>query len=132
MGVICQARVYCGPRRSGGGAPRSSGAKLWARSLGHAAAEMVGFDVAEDCGLDAAEGEVEVRALAAGWGLLVCGNTAVAVDARLDLAEGEGDGAGVAIGGEGVDPGAAGVAEAEELGDLVVGFAGGVIDRAAY
>jgi hypothetical protein len=97
-----------------------------------ARAEMVGFDVAEDCGLDAAEGEVEVRALAAGWGLLVCGNTAVAVDARLDLAEGEGDGAGVAIGGEGVDPGAAGVAEAEELGDLVVGLAGGVIDGAAY
>ena len=36
------------------------------------------------------------------------------------------------MGGEGVDPGAAGIAEAEELGDLVVGFAGGIIDGAAY
>src|SRR5260370_41758826 len=41
MGVICQARVYCGPRRSWGVAPRSSGAKLWARSLGHAAAAIM-------------------------------------------------------------------------------------------
>ena len=36
------------------------------------------------------------------------------------------------MGGEGVDPGAAGVAEAEEFGDLVVGFAGGVVYGAAY
>ena len=35
------------------------------------------------------------------------------------------------MGGEGVDPGAAGVAEAEELGDLVEGFAGGVVYRVA-
>src|SRR5256885_7029186 len=93
---------------------------------------MGGFDVAEDGGLDAAEGEVEVRAFAAGWGLFVRRSTAIAMDARLDLAEGEGDGAGVAVGGEGVDPGTAGVAEAEELGDLVEGFAGGIVDRAAY
>ena len=33
--------------------------------------------------------------------------------------------------GEGVDPGTAGIAEAEELGDFVVGFAGGVVDGAA-
>ena len=49
----------------------------------------------------------------------------------FDLREGEGDGSGVAVGGEGVDPGAAGIAEAEELGDFVVGFAGGVVDGAA-
>jgi hypothetical protein len=36
------------------------------------------------------------------------------------------------VGGERVDPGAAGVAEAEELSDLVVGFAGGVVDGTAY
>ena len=35
------------------------------------------------------------------------------------------------MGGEGVDPGASGIAEAEELGDLVEGFAGGVVDGAA-
>ena len=33
--------------------------------------------------------------------------------------------------GEGVDPGAAGIAEAEQLGDLVVGFAGSVVEGAA-
>ena len=49
----------------------------------------------------------------------------------LDLREGEGHGVRVADAGEGVDPGAAGIAEAEELGDLVVGFAGGVVDGAA-
>ena len=37
----------------------------------------------------------------------------------------------VAEAGEGVDPGAAGIAEAEQLGDLVVGFAGGVVEGAA-
>src|ERR1700730_7932896 len=93
---------------------------------------MMGFDVTEDGGLDAAEGEVEVRAFAAEWGLLVRGSAAVAMDARFDLAEGEGDGAGMAVRGEGVDPGAARVAEAEQLCDLVVGFAGGVVDGAAY
>ena len=35
------------------------------------------------------------------------------------------------MGGEAIDPGAAGVAEAEELGDLVEGLAGGVVDGAA-
>ena len=96
-----------------------------------ARAEVMGVDVAEDGGLDAAEGEVEVRAFVVlvGAFLLVMPSREVAV---FDLGEGEGDGAGVAVGGEGVDPGAAGVAEAEELGDLVVGFAGGVVDRAAY
>src|SRR5216684_7104657 len=97
-----------------------------------ARAEMVGFDVTQDCRLNAAEGKVKVRALAAGWGLLVCRCTAVSIDAWFDLAEGKGDGAGVAFGGEGVDPGAAGIAEAEELCDLVVGLAGGVVDGATY
>ncbi len=40
-------------------------------------------------------------------------------------------GRGVTVRGEAVDPGAAGIAEAEQLGDLVVGLAGGVIDGAA-
>ncbi len=79
----------------------------------------VGLRVAEDGGLDAAEGEVEVRA---GGGIRV---------AVLDRREGEGDGAWVAVRSEAVDPGAAGVAETEELGDLVEGFAGGVVDGAA-
>ncbi len=47
------------------------------------------------------------------------------------MREGEGDGARVAVLRERVDPGAAGIAEAEELGDFVVGFSGGVVDGAA-
>src|SRR3981189_3450135 len=93
---------------------------------------MVGLDVAEDGCFDAAEGEVEVWAFAAGRGFFVCRYTAVAMDAWLDLAEGEGDGARVAVRGEGVDPGAARIAEAEEFCDLIVGFAGGVVDCATY
>ena len=50
----------------------------------------------------------------------------------FDLREGKGYRPGVAVGGEGVDPGAAGVAETEELGYLVEGFAGGVVDGVAY
>src|SRR5205823_3461684 len=45
----------------------------------------------------------------------------------LHLGEGEADGLGVAMGGEVVDDGAAGIAKAEELGDFVEGFAGGVV-----
>ncbi len=52
--------------------------------------------------------------------------------AVFDGAEVEGDGTGVAVGGEGVDPGATGVAEAEELGDLIEGFAGGIVYGATY
>ena len=87
---------------------------------GDGGGHRVGLDVAEDGSFDAGEGEVE-----AGW------SVGVGVLAGLDGVEVEGDGFGVAVGGEGVDPGAAGVAEAEELGDLVEGFAGGVVDGAA-
>ena len=38
---------------------------------------------------------------------------------------------GLAEGGEGIDPGAAGVGQAEEFGDFVEGFAGGVVHGAA-
>lgn len=79
----------------------------------------VGLGVAEDGRLDAAEGEVE-----AGLGL----GSRVAV---LDGGEGEGDGARVSVRDKVVDPGASGVAEAKELGDLVEGFAGGVVDGSA-
>ena len=91
---------------------------------------VVGLGVAEDGGFDSAEGEVEVSVLLVRWAF---GCWSVPCDdAVLDLAEGEGDGAGVAVGGEGVDPGASGVAEAEELGYFVEGFAGGVVYGAAY
>ena len=97
-----------------------------------ALSHVVSFDVAENGGLDAAKGEVEVRAFGAAGGFFVGGGGAVAVDAGLDLTEGEGDCSRVAVRCEGVDPGATGVAEAEKLGYLVVGFPSSVVDRAAY
>ena len=83
----------------------------------------MGFDVAEDGGLDAAEAEEIGRSR---------GAAAVPVGFGLDLCEGERDGGGVAVGSQGVDPRAAGVAEAEEFGDFVEGLAGGIVDGVAY
>ncbi len=57
--------------------------------------------------------------------------TGYTVVLHFDLGHTELDGPGVAVGGEGVDPGATGVAEAEEFGDLVKGFARRVVERAA-
>ncbi len=66
-----------------------------------------------------------------GFGCLGARGFAGQVKLGFDLREGKGYGMGVAVQGEVVDPGATGIAEAEELGDLVVGFAGGVVDGAA-
>ena len=68
-----------------------------------------------------------------GGGLSGLGAWGLAAEVKLgfDLREGEGHGAGIAVKGEVVDPGASGVAEAKELGDFVVGFSGGVVDGAA-
>ena len=89
---------------------------------GDGCGHVVGFNVAEDGGLDAAEAEEE-------WSF--GGTPAVSMRFGFDLREGEGYRLGVAVGGEVVDPGAAGVAEAEQLGDLVEGLAGGVVDGVA-
>ncbi len=89
---------------------------------GDGCGHRVRFDVAEDRGLDAAEAEEEGS---------VGSSLAAAMDFWLDLGEGERDRVRVAVGGEVVDPGAAGIAEAEQLGDLVEGLAGGVVDGVA-
>jgi len=97
-------------------------------------AEVVELDVAEDGGLDAGEGEEEMGVEVGdggGEGGLGAGRAAGEMELGLDLRKGEGDGEGVAVAGEGVNPGASGITEAEELGDLVVGFAGSVVDGAA-
>jgi hypothetical protein len=94
----------------------------------------VEFDVAEDGGFDSAEGEEEVGVeIGDGGGFGGLGARQLAAEAEFwfELCERKRDGAGVAVEGEGVDPGTAGVAEAEELGDFVVGFAGGVVEGAA-
>ena len=49
----------------------------------------------------------------------------------LDLRKGERHGMRVAETGQRIDPRPAGIAEAEQLGDLVVGLAGGIVERAA-
>ena len=100
---------------SGRGAQRmSDGAAGLDRRL-----HVMRLRVAKDRTFDAREREVEARVGREFW------------TARLDGREGEGDGSGVSVRSESIDPGATGVAEAEELGDLVEGFAGGVVDGAA-
>ncbi len=73
--------------------------------------------VAKHRGLDAAERERKP----------VCGS-AGAMRLVLHLSKGESDGGGIAVRGEGVDPGSAGVAQPEQLGYLVKGFAGGIVE----
>ena len=94
--------------------------------------------VAADGGFDAAEGQIVSPKFGAG-GVFVLfeGSFAgelgggVAGGLGFDLGEGKRNGFGVAVGGEGVHPGAAGVGKAEELGDFVVGFTGGVVEGLA-
>ena len=97
-------------------------------------AQVVQLDIAKDSGFDSGKREEEAR-IEIGDGCRLGGlgarRLAAEVKLRFDLREGEGHGTRVAVLGERVDPGAAGVAEAEELGDFVVGFAGGVVDGAA-
>ena len=66
-----------------------------------------------------------------GGGGLGARGAAREMELGLDLREGEWHSARVAVEGQGVDPGTAGVAQAEEFGDFVVGFSGGVVEGAA-
>ena len=66
-----------------------------------------------------------------GFGGLGAGGFAAEVSLGLDLREGEGHGLRIAEAGQRIDPRAAGIAKAEQLGDFVVGFAGGIVERAA-
>lgn len=75
----------------------------------------VRLDVAQDARLDAAEGEVEGRPFRG---------------AAIDFYEAEWDCAGITEGAERIEPRTAGIAQAEQLSDLVIGFAGGVVDGA--
>ena len=70
-------------------------------------AEMV-----EDGGFESAETEIEGVAFHFG---------------EAEFYRGRGGVAGVACGGEAIENRASGIAEGEELGDFVVGFAGGVV-----
>ncbi len=95
---------------------------------------VVQFDVTADGGFDAGEGHVEAGGIVVGLEGGFSGELGGGVAGGLlfDLREGKEAGVGGSEGGEGVDPGAAGVGEAEELGDLVEGLAGGVVEGLAY
>ncbi len=62
---------------------------------------------------------------------LVRGSFAAEMRLGLDLREGEGDCLRIAEAGQCVDPGAAGIGEAQKLGDFVERFAGGIVEGAA-
>ena len=66
-----------------------------------------------------------------GFSSLGARRLAAKMNFRFDLRERKRDGARVSVLRERVDPRAAGISEAEELGDFVVGFSGGVVDGAA-
>ncbi len=92
------------------------------------------LNVAEDGGFDSGKREEEVWIEVgdgSGFGGFGAGSFAVQMRFGLDPREGEGNGFGVAEAGEGVDPGTAWVAKTKQLGDLVVGFACGVVEGAA-
>ena len=90
----------------------------------------VGFGETENGGFNTAEGEIEGRGTAGFCGsFFVC--NAFAYGTRSDLAEGEGYSVRVAMEGKRVDPGTTGVAEAEQLGNLIEGFPGSIIDSTA-
>ena len=117
----------------GSGESVGTGKEGFAAGLGFRA-EVVELNVAENGRFDSGKREEEPRVEVcdgSGFGGLGARGLAAEVKLGLDLREGEGNGAGVAVQGESVDPGATGIAEAEEFGDLVVCFAGGVVDGAA-
>ena len=112
--------------------------RLWREESGGAGmglgAEAVEFDVAEDGGFDSGKREEEARVElcdGSGFGGLGARGLTAQVKFGFDLSKCEGHRFRIAEAGQGIDPGAAGIAKAEKLGDLVVGFAGGVVDGAA-
>ena len=50
----------------------------------------------------------------------------------FDLGERKGDGGGVPVRGQRIDPGTARVAQSQQLGDLVEGFAGCIVEGGAH
>ncbi len=95
-----------------------------------ALAHVMRLDVPEDSGLDAAEGEVEVRALGVSGSFFV--RDAFAWRTAFDFAETERHCARIAVRSERIDPRTTGIAEAEQLGHLVVSLAGSVVDGTAH
>ncbi len=128
-------RVGCGQCILDGWFGRSIGAGeegfATSFSLG---AQVVEFDVAKDGCFDAGEREEKARVEVGdrdGFRGLGAGRLSAEVRFGFDLRERKWDSARVAVLRKRVDPRPAGIAEPEQLGDLVVGFAGGIIDGAA-
>jgi hypothetical protein len=87
----------------------------------------VDFDVPQNRCLDAAEREE----IAGGGTVLPVGGIVTAVDLGLDVGKGKGDRVGVAVRRKPIDPRATGIAESQQLGDLIEGLTGGVVHGAA-
>ena len=79
------------------------------------------LDITKHRGLDAAEGEGKSS-----------GRRIRAVSLLFDLGEGKGDGGGIPMSGQRIDPGTARVAQSQQLGDLVEGLAGCIVERGAH
>ena len=97
-------------------------------------AQVMQFDIAKDCGFDAGKREEKTRVEIGdgrGFGSFGARRFSAKMDFRFDLREGKRDSARISVLRERVDPRAAWVTEAEELGYFVVGFSGGVVDGAA-
>ncbi len=96
-------------------------------------AHGVPIDMPPHGGLEPAEAEIKAHRIDRPRSHTVPGEfrRRMAVRLDLDLRQVERDCERVAEGREGVHPGAAGVGQAEQLGDLVKSLAGGVVHRAA-
>jgi len=100
-------------------------------SGGDGGLHSVKLDVAAGCCLDAGKRHVKAHVVQRLSGFAGKLGRGVAGDLLLNLREGEQRGVGRSVRGEDVHPGAAWVGQAEQLGYLVVGFAGRVVERLA-
>ncbi len=109
-----------------------SGEKCFSTRFG-LGAQIVELNVAKHCRLDSREREQKMRVERGdrrGCRGLGAWRLAAEVELGFDLRKGEVNGEWIAMEGERVDPRTAGIAQAQEFGDFVVGFAGRIVDGA--
>src|SRR5215469_6142074 len=97
-------------------------------ALGDAGTHLMQLHVATHGGFDPAEGEVETPGIFVGCGKLTCElHWCASAQFVLDLRERKRHSGGISVGSERVHPRTAGIGQAKELRDLVVGFTGCVV-----
>src|SRR5436309_40903 len=92
---------------------------------------MVSLHIPENRGLDAAEREIKSRPGSYSGSLLIRKRNTFTMRTRLDLAEVKRHRPRIPPRRKCIDPRTSGIAQAKQLGDLVVGLPCRVIDRAA-